>query len=666
MKKSDLTSRQWEILQMYEVSDIDDVLRMYPFRYDIIKATDETKMLPNTNVTIEGIITSAVSTVRYQRNRSVTRFTLCTDNDCYTVSVFNRAWFSASAQQRATVIGRFEGKGRITATNIYLKPLVQIEGVYPVYSLKEGIRQSDIRKIIQKILIRYQNQIYDIIPLSLIKKYRLLHRAEALRKLHIPASLQDVSEASRTLKYEEFLRFQMSLLLKSKSTFIETKASKVFDRSKVERFCNRLPFRLTDDQKMAIGDVLNDLMSERPMMRLLQGDVGSGKTVVGAVAMFATVLSGYQAAMMAPTEILVSQHVLSLSRMFKDENLCIEGLTSSLSMSEKNRILKGLMDGSVDMIVGTHALFQGGVNFKHLGLVITDEQHRFGVQQRRALIEKGKDVDVLTMSATPIPRTLAAALFADMDVSTIATMPQGRKKVRTVLIEENSIRSILDTLLSEIKRGNQVYVVCPAIEESDASAMRNVSDIYRSLQKSIGNQVRMAMLHGQLSADKKEQVMADFREGAMDMLITTTVIEVGVHVENANIMVIYDAHRFGLSQLHQLRGRIGRSDKQGVCYLLSSQKDEESHARLQTLVNSQDGFEIAIKDLSLRGPGDLLGKRQSGLPHFILGDILADQNILLSAKEDARFIFENQQYPEYEAFVKMNLESNNDVIHGVD
>ena len=666
MKKSDLTTRQWEILQMFDVSNMDDVLRMYPFRYEVIKATDETQLHPNSSITIEGLITSAVSTVRYQRNRSVTRFTLCTDSDCYTVSVFNRAWFTAAAQQRATVIGRYEGKGRITAVNVYLKPIDQIEGVYPVYSLKEGIRQSDIRKIIQKIFNKYQHNIHDIIPLSLIKKYRLLHRSEALRKLHMPASLQEVSEAARTLKYEEFLRFQMALLLKSKSTFLETKVSKKFDNASIERFCNRLPFQLTDDQKAAIEEVLKDLQSERPMMRLLQGDVGSGKTVVGAIAMFAVVLSGYQAAMMAPTEILVSQHVLSLRRFFKDENLRIEGLTSSLSLPEKNRVLKGLADGSVNMIVGTHALFQSGVNFKHLGLVITDEQHRFGVQQRRALIEKGKDVDVLTMSATPIPRTLAAALFADMDVSTIASMPQGRKKVKTVLIEENSIRSILDTLLSEVKNGNQVYVVCPAIEESDASAMRNVTDIYQSLQKTIGNQVNMAMLHGQLSSDRKEQVMQDFHDGAIDMLITTTVIEVGVHVENANIMVIYDAHRFGLSQLHQLRGRIGRSDKQGVCYLLSSQKDEESLARLQTLVNSQDGFEIAIKDLSLRGPGDLLGKRQSGLPHFILEDILADQNILMSAKEDARFILENQQYPEYKAFVKMISESNNDVIQGVD
>lgn len=666
MKKSDLTSRQWDILQMYEISDFEDCVRLYPFRYEIIQATDETMLLPNSGITIEGTITSAISTVRYQKNRSVTRFTLCTAYDCYTVTAFNRPWFKAAIEQRATVIGRYEGKGRITASSIIFKPLAQIEGVYPVYPLKEGIRQSDIRKIMQKVLTKHSDQIHDIIPPSMIRKYKLLHRQEALKKLHLPVSQADVNEATRSLKYEEFLRFQMSLHLKGKSMHSVHKVPKSVDRQKIRRFCESLPFRLTADQQMAVTDILDDLASEKPMVRLLQGDVGSGKTIVSAIAMAATADCGYQAAMMAPTEILVSQHVASLKKFFHEQNYNIEGLTSSLSAQEKNRISKGLRDGTVDMVIGTHALFQSGVEFKHLGLVITDEQHRFGVSQRRALIEKGKDVDVLTMSATPIPRTLAAALFADMDVSTITTMPTGRSKVKTVLIEENSMRTILDDLLDAIRDGNQVYVVCPAIEESDALSMRNVTDIYRSLQKVIGNEVRMAMLHGQLSSEEKERIMSGFHQRNIDMLVTTTVIEVGVHVESANIMVIYDAHRFGLSQLHQLRGRIGRGGKQGICYLLSSQSDPDSRARLLTLVESNDGFEIALKDLSLRGPGDLLGKRQSGLPHFILGDIVADQNILLTAKEDAVFIAENQHILEYATFVKMILKSNNDINLAVD
>ena len=665
MKKSDLTQRQWEILAMYDISLPSECLRLYPFRYEVIQKSEEIDLVPNTNVTIEGIITSAVSTVRYQRNRSVTRFTMCTEHDCYTISAFNRPWFKASPDGRVTVIGRYEGKGKITAANIYFKSLAELSGVYPVYPLKEGIKQSDIRKIMQKIIINTIDSVVDEVPESFRSKYRLLHRKEALKKLHLPKSLSDVSEAARTLKYEEFLRFQMSLLLKNRSLGVGSKLAKEFNRNDIMNFINKLPFSLTSDQHIAVNEILDDMASTKPMMRLLQGDVGSGKTIVGAIAMLAAVKAGYQAAMMAPTEILVTQHVLSLRKFFS-EKMRIEGLTSSLSQPEKSRILSGLHDGTIDMVIGTHALFQSGIKFKQLGLVITDEQHRFGVNQRRALIEKGADVDVLTMSATPIPRTLAAALFADMDVSTIATMPSGRMKVQTVLIEENSIKSILDDLLREIADGNQVYVVCPAIEESDALQMRNVTDIYRSLEKAIGKKVRMAMLHGQLRSEQKEKIMNDFHQGHLDLIVTTTVIEVGVHVENANIMIIYDAYRFGLSQLHQLRGRIGRGSKQGVCYLLSGQSDEESKQRLLTLVLSNDGFDIAMKDLSLRGPGDLLGKRQSGLPHFILGDILADQNILLTAKEDAKFILDNQQYAEYQEFVKKMMFINNDLNQGVD
>ncbi|MDP2814825.1 MAG: ATP-dependent DNA helicase RecG [Erysipelotrichaceae bacterium] len=666
MKKSDLTQRQWEILAMYDISQLSECLRLYPFRYEVIQKSDEIALLPNTNVTLEGIITSAVSTVRYQRNRSVTRFTMCTEHDCYTISAFNRPWFKASPEGRVTVIGRYEGKGKITAANLYFKSLAELTGVYPVYPLKEGVKQTDMRKIMQKIIINTVDSVPDEFPESLRNKYRLLHRKEALRKLHLPKSLTDVSEAARTLKYEEFLRFQMSLLLKNRSLGVGSKIYKEFNRTEIENFIHKLPFPLTADQQIAVSEILDDMSSTKPMMRLLQGDVGSGKTIVGAIAMFAAVKAGYQAAMMAPTEILVSQHVLSLRKFFLDSDTRVEGLTSSLSQIEKTRILSGLSDGSIDMIIGTHALFQSGIEFKQLGLVITDEQHRFGVNQRRALIEKGADVDVLTMSATPIPRTLAAALFADMDVSTIATMPSGRMKVQTILIEENSIKSILDDVLKEIAEGNQVYVVCPAIEESDALQMRNVTDIYRSLEKVIGKKVRMAMLHGQLRSEQKEKIMNDFHQGHLDLIVTTTVIEVGVHVENANIMIIYDAYRFGLSQLHQLRGRIGRGSKQGICYLLSGQTDEESKQRLLTLVLSNDGFDIAMKDLSLRGPGDLLGKRQSGLPHFILGDILADQNILLTAKEDAKFILDNQQYTEYQEFVKKMMVINNDLNQGVD
>ena len=420
-----------------------------------------------------------------------------------------------------------------------------------------------------------------------------------------------------------------------------------------------LPFSLTQVQKKVIQEILDDLKSESIMYRMLQGDVGCGKTLVAAFGMYGCVLSHKQAAMMAPTEILAKQHAQNLKNIFKDFEVEVEVLYSSLKSVEKKDILERLRNNEIDILVGTHALFQEDVEFYDLGMIVADEQHRFGVLQRRALLEKGDKVDFLLMSATPIPRTLAISLYGDMDVSTIQSVPTGRAGVETKLVQSRSMKDILPFVLEKIDEGNQCYVVCPAIEKNEDYDMRNVEDIYQGMQQSLGRKYCIALLHGKMSAQEKDEVMASFSAGESDILVSTTVIEVGVDVANANVMVIYDAHRFGLSQIHQLRGRVGRGTKRGYCFLLSDTKDKNSLERLKICEKTNDGFEIARYDLQLRGPGDILGNRQSGVPGFLLGDVVADANILEVAREDALHILksiEQEHYKNIKEYIEETLE----------
>ncbi|MEG0275016.1 MAG: helicase-related protein, partial [Longicatena sp.] len=363
---------------------------------------------------------------------------------------------------------------------------------------------------------------------------------------------------------------------------------------------------------------------------------------------------------MAPTEILAKQHYQNLKKTFQDIEIEIEVLYSSLKPVEKKEILRRLKDNEIDILIGTHALFQEDVDFYDLGMVVADEQHRFGVSQRRRLLEKGDKVDFLLMSATPIPRTLAISLYGDMDVSTIQELPKGRMKVETRLIRSKSMAPILEDVLEKIDQGNQCYVVCPAIEKNEDYDMRNVMDIYEGMCQSLGRRYQIGLLHGRMSPQEKDDVMERFVSGKIDILVSTTVIEVGVDVKNANIMVIYDAHRFGLSQIHQLRGRVGRGDKAGYCYLLTSSSDPDSLARMKICEKTSDGFEIARADLQLRGPGDILGTRQSGVPGFILGDVIQDSNILEVARDDATYILKHMEEASYEAirnYLKTTIDS---------
>jgi ATP-dependent DNA helicase RecG len=648
-----LTQKQKQILDSYQITRLCDFLEVYPFRYDVIEETDESSMRIDDFVVLEGYVVSPVQSRYYSKNKSVSRFRFQTKNNEYHITIFNRPWLKTPSSNRlCTVLGKYDKKGSILASNFYFKPLQELEGIHPIYPLKNKVTQKQMTTIMKKVMMLCEQANIVRFPDDWLEKKNYVHYFQAQRDVHFPTDQQSLAQAILTLKYVEFFNYHLKLLIHKQSNVALYKTKKKFDALTISNFINRLPYQLTDDQQAVLNEILNDLQQTKPMMRLLQGDVGSGKTVVAIIAALATVDAGFQVAFLAPTEILATQHLTSLTTMIDDPSITIAFLSSSLTTKQKQHVYQGLVDHTIDILVGTHAIFQEAVTFEKLGLVITDEQHRFGVMQRRALIKKAEVVDVLSMSATPIPRTLASALFTDLDVSTIETMPSNRQPVETQLIFENSMRSIMDDLIREIDRKHQVYVVCPAIDEASNNT-RSVTQIYDAIYKAYGKQFNIAMLHGQMDASQKESTMRAFQQGDIDMLISTTVIEVGIDVANASRLVVYDAQQFGLSQLHQLRGRIGRSDLLSVCYLLTNTQDGDATKRLEILQKHQSGFDIAYQDLLTRGPGELIGVRQSGLPTFKLGNVFDDQTILLEAKRDAMAVLEDTDNPMWNEYKKL-------------
>ncbi|HAM64143.1 MAG: hypothetical protein A2Y20_00105 [Firmicutes bacterium GWF2_51_9] len=539
-----------------------------------------------------------------------------------------------------TLFGKYDGDLKITATQYNGQKMIDQLGIHPVYALRKDVTQKDILHVLDRLFERFETaQILDL-PSSLRTAYRLLPMKQALKFIHRPNSMEEVNQAARTLKYEEFLRFTTKLRwMRDERIASDFGKIKVFDRRVIEEWTKHLPFELTDGQRDVLNEILDDLQSSKRMYRLLQGDVGSGKTVVAALAMYASVLSHHQAALLVPTEILASQHLTTL-KSYLPTSIRIEALYSSLPSGVKRDLLSRLENGEIDIIVGTHSLIQDEVKFKNCGLVVADEQHRFGVKQRQALGAKGDKVDFLLMSATPIPRTLASFVFGDLDVSTIKQYHVGKPKIVTQVLQGNSIKPILKELLDEIKKKTQIYVVCPAIEED--SELRNVNSITASLKKYLPKSIAIDQLHGRLSNEAKDNVLKNFLNGKTDLLVCTTVIEVGVSIPNANVMVVYDSDRFGLSQLHQLRGRVGRGSVEGKCYLLSDSEDPLTLERLNILSETDDGFTIANKDLELRGPGEMLGLKQSGIPSFLIANVVRDINILKTAQQDAGEILKSK------------------------
>lgn len=659
------TSRRLEILASMNITTLEDLIYQYPYRYEVIEEkypTDEDEHL-----IIEATVISPVK-IFFKGKMSRMSFEV---EDKYLqhfqVSIFNRHFLRQHLKlgTTITIIGKCINH-RITASDIKIKPLQDISGIYPVYSLKEGITQKSFRQYVKKALSLLNHEFDDFIPEKYRIQHHLIRKESALYCIHFPENKKDVQEALKYLKYEEFLKFQLTMQLMKQQRTQEMGIAKDFDVTQLQSLILSLPFALTKDQQTAIKEIVEDLKSPQMMYRFLQGDVGSGKTVVSSVALYANYLAGYQGALMAPTEILATQHYQTLSRFFENTDVRIELLTGSLSLKEKERVYQAIQSGEADIVVGTHALFQKKVVYHNLGFVITDEQHRFGVMQRKALKNKGQQVDFLIMSATPIPRTLAISMYGDMDVSTIKTMPQGRLPVKTQYIHSSSMKPILKHLKSYLAQGGQCYVICPLVEDSENLEAKSASQIAKAMQKYFQTQYNVGLLHGQMKEDEKEKVMNSFLNNTIQILVSTTVVEVGVDVKNANMMVIYNAERFGMSQLHQLRGRIGRGQEQAYCYLMSSSSSKEAIERLKYLEKSHDGFEISLYDLKLRGPGEVLGQRQSGLPTFLVADIMKDFPILSIARKDADEIIhdyiQNHEYQGIVCKIQEKLQVNNEYV----
>ena len=651
-KRLKLTSKRLQILHELGLYTTDDLLMYYPYRYEVITTSAFSDWKIKDKVWFEGEVVQHPR--GWRKGRLVTTtFQVRSQEQILTITIFNRPWAkSLNLNQVLTIQGVYQGNCKVTAMSYDTKPLAEHASITPIYSIKEGIRQKTLQTIIHSVLNQLQDEIIDDIPDEFRQAYRLLPLKLAYRYIHIPSSMNGVQAAVRTLKYAEFLRFFTAIqLMRSTEGIRIAKKPKIFSSKKIQQAIQSLSFEMTADQRDTLEKILYDMGSTHTMYRLVQGDVGCGKTVVATLALYAAFLSGYQGAMLAPTEILARQHYLSVNEVLASFGVKTEVLYSALSSAKKNEILKDVASGKIDILIGTHSMIQDTVTFHKLGLTIADEQQRFGVAQRKALKQKGEQVDFLLMSATPIPRTLAASLFGDMDVSTIETMPLGRIAPITTLIKENSFRTVLEDVKHLLVSGRQLYVICAAVDENEEYHARNIYDTMKSIQK-LFPQYKVACLHGRMSTDEKQAIMQAFHDNDIQILVSTTVVEVGVNVVNATGMIIYDADRFGLSQLHQLRGRIQRGSEQGYCWLLTASQDERVLQRLEVLVKSNNGFEISYEDLRLRGPGDILGTRQSGVPDFILGNIVEDTAMINQARKDALKVMESADNPDYQILLE--------------
>lgn len=667
-KRLKLTPKQKEAMEVLHLEDTDSLLSYYPFRYEILETKPFSEWKIKDKVTVEGQIITPVKSWHFGRNKTGSKFEIMVEDEVLLVTLFNRPWADKQIKMDSiiTINGVYEGKNKLTAISYFAHALKDIPTVTPVYALKGDIKQKTIRNSIEKVLKGSKGEIITSIPYSLLHDYQLLDKEDALNKIHFPESKKDIVQAYRTLKYEEFLRFFATVqLLRNENSDVIKKEGKTIDEDKVEQVMDNMPFVPTIDQEKVIHEIIADMKSTKVMYRLIQGDVGCGKTFVAAMSAYACFLSGKQTAVLAPTEILAKQHVSSMA-FLKQYGLRIEVLYSAESTKEKKEILDKLKHHEIDILIGTHSLLEKNVVFDDLGLVIVDEQQRFGVEQRKALKEKGESVDFLLMSATPIPRTLASTLYGDMDISTIETLPAGRKEVITKLIEENSFRSVLKEIEELLKEGHQIYVICASIQESDSLPIKNVEDVGEALKILFDGRYEVGVLHGRLDSESKQNVMQQFYDNQIQVLVSTTVVEVGMNVVNATGMIIYDAERFGLSQLHQLRGRIQRGSNQGHCYLLTSSKDEKALERLNVLVKTNNGFDISYEDLRLRGPGDILGTRQSGVPDFVLGNPITDTKIVETARKDALKIVENQDLEENKYLIEDIVKRNKKQISYMD
>lgn len=639
-KKADKMSR-------LGIFTIRDALYYFPRQFEdrsiekqIMAITDGEK------VTIKGRI-KKISNKRINR-LDITEITVEDETGIISLIFFNKSYLKNTYRVNDAIRSFGTVKkteyGRLEMHNCeieYERLIKNVGTIIPVYKLSNGVTNKDVMGVVRNIFDTSEVKIKEYLPMELVDKHRLCDINFAIKSMHFPTDKQSVQIAMYRLIFEELYFLQLGLF--SIKGGNEIKSGINFNISgKIDKIIRELPFSLTRSQKKALDEILGDMNSNRVMNRLVQGDVGSGKTVVAQLSLANCVFNGYQGAYMAPTEILAKQHFESFSEFFAGSDVKIELLTSSTTKKNNMRILESLENGDIDILIGTHSLIEDKVKFNHLGLVITDEQHRFGVRQRGKLSSKAENPDVLVMTATPIPRTLALILYGDLDISVIDELPPGRKAIETLAIKKNARGKLYkNNIRKEIEKGHQVYVVCPLVDESEVLDVSSATEVYEELSHRYFPDLKVGILHGKMKNSEKDDIMEAFKRGDIDILVSTTVIEVGVNVPNATVMIIENAERFGLAQLHQLRGRVGRGKEQSFCVLIYDSNNEVALERMKTMESSNDGFVLAEKDLSIRGPGDFFGTRQHGLPELMVANLLKHSKMLKIAQKEARLTYAN-------------------------
>ena len=637
------------ILNKININTVEDLLTYYPYRYNVIKFINIDEANENMICYIKAKVLSVPKVAYIKKNFNRLDFIASNSNQDFKVTIFNRAYLkqSLTLDKEIVLIGKFSKlKNSFVANDI--KYNMNEERIEPIYHLTEGLKNSSLETMISNAL-KENISLNDYIPTYLSEKYHLLNKNEAIKKIHQPENPSDIKSSMLKLIYEELFIYMFKINYLKSINKVTKGLPKKFDETQIQEFLSSLNFELTKDQLTTIEDILKDMQENKRMNRLVLGDVGSGKTIVAFVAILANYFSGYQSTFMAPTEILAKQHFTSIKEYFKEYDINIALLTGSLTKKQKEKIYNQISNGEIDIVIGTHALLNDNLNFKNLGLVITDEQHRFGVNQRNLLQNKGLngDADVLYLSATPIPRTYALTIYGDLELSQIKTKPNIRKEIITKIASEQNIKEVLLKMYEELKLNHQIFVVSPLIEQNDELNINSVIELKEKLNKAFSNKVRIEILHGKLKQKEKDELMKEFQENKINILISTTVIEVGIDIPNASMMVIYNAERFGLATLHQLRGRVGRSNIQSYCYLVTNNSNNE---RLKVMEKSSDGFYIAEQDFKQRGQGDLFGVKQSGDMSFKIADLKRDFSILSQANIDAENFLESKKYQEYEYY----------------
>lgn len=634
--------KRLKLLNNIGIFSIKDLLYFYPRRYeDSSKILKLSEGIIGKKATFRCRILSLLDNRNIRRGLSITSFLIEDDSAEAKLIFFNNRFIKNTIDFGETylIYGKYERfRGRIQLTSPEIEKVDNIRNlgrIRGIYNQTKGLTNNNIDYLIDQVIDK--NLFEECIPNDLIKKYSLIDKNKAIKNIHRPENRKSYALSKQRLVYEELLFFELSILsMQNKNN--SSHGIKFNIPNKIYEFINNLPYKLTSGQEKVLKDITGDMQNGKSVNRLIQGDVGSGKTIVSIILSLVAVLNGYQCAIMAPTEILAKQHFESFNSLLEDYGVRIKLLVGSTSSKVKKEILTNTANGLIDILIGTHSLIEDDVKFFNLGLNVIDEQHRFGVIQRSKLRYKNDKACNIIMSATPIPRTLSLILYADLDISIIDTMPGGRKNIKTLAINSSQVNEALTFIEKELNAGHQAYVICSLIEDNeDFENLESVEKVFKDLKKFFKN-YKLALLHGRLSTDEKNKVMEDFKNRKIDLIVSTTVIEVGINVANATVMMIYNAERFGLSTLHQLRGRVGRGDAQSYCILFNNSKSEISWRRMKIMTDSTDGFYIANKDLELRGFGDILGVRQSGIPNLRLANPLKDQKILSYASTDAKNI----------------------------